>query len=244
MKYPYIVRLSAVAVVVGGAALHADQITSEGAVTALTNINQMGTITGTANFDAGPVNTPVPLTEYAAQGLTFYSGSFSSILAGVTTPGTAQQPYYASAGASFPSPSDGGSASGLQNYYAGVATFSQPTTEFGLTAGNNGEQYIDVWNTAGQLIGQVDWIPDGSSSFVGISTNGVQIGMVSYGNDDLWNGGTYDVGGATIMSDNWVWSSAAAPAASAPDGGSSIMMLGIALLGILGFHRQQRAKVC
>src|SRR5690606_29872919 len=47
--------------------------------------------------------------------------------------------------------------------------------------------------------------PSADSSFVGIDTNGVPIGMASYGNDNMWLGQSYNPGGSTIISDTWVW---------------------------------------
>lgn len=77
----------------------------------------------------------------------------------------------------------------------------------GLTASNNGIQYLTVWDTAGYIIGQVTWNPDyTASAFVGLDTGDVPIGFVSYGNDDLWNGQEYTSGGDSIYSDTWTWS--------------------------------------
>ena len=90
-------------------------------------------------------------------------------------------------------------------YFGGAVKFSQPITQFGLTASRNGTQYITVWNTNGQMIGQVTWQPNNDAAFVGIDTNGVPIGMLTYGNDNLWAGGSYDIGGSTIISDHWIW---------------------------------------
>src|SRR4051794_17577532 len=69
-------------------------ITKVGAVEALTDINQMMGIVGTATFDEGPMSGFVPLDQYTPQGLTWQTGPLSTILAGVTTPGEAFQPLY------------------------------------------------------------------------------------------------------------------------------------------------------
>ncbi|NVB43624.1 hypothetical protein G6O69_37790 [Pseudenhygromyxa sp. WMMC2535] len=84
-------------------------------------------------------------------------------------------------------------------------TFSEPVTQVGLTAGKNGTQYLTVWDENGDILGQVTWVPNSDSAFIGLDTNGVPIGMVTYGNDDVWSGVTYGIGGATIMSDTWIW---------------------------------------
>src|SRR5260370_1363382 len=55
------------------------------------------------------------------------------------------------------------------------------------------------------MLGQVNWQPNGGSSFVGIDSMGVPIGMVAYGNHDVWSGQPYGVGGSTIADDSWVW---------------------------------------
>ena len=68
------------------------------------------------------------------------------------------------------------------------------------------------------MIGQVNWAPERDAPFLGIDTAGTDIGMISYGNDDLWNGEVYNASGATITSDNWIWASASpVPALAAID---------------------------
>ncbi len=183
----------------------AGTVTAVGAVKALTNITQVLGLVGTAGFDEGPTSGNVPLTQYSAQGLTWASGNLTSILAGVTTPGFAFNPIYNPPGSWFPAPiGGGGTQNGQINYVAGVATFSTTITQVGLTASINGNQYLTVWNKSGAILGQVNWAPPGSQ-FIGIDTLGVPIGMVAYGNDDLWSGATYDVSGSSIYSDTWVW---------------------------------------
>ncbi|HEY8375728.1 MAG TPA: hypothetical protein VIK91_04525, partial [Nannocystis sp.] len=185
----------------------AGSVTAEGNVTALTHIDQMGPILGTAHFDEGPVNGAVPLDAYAAQGMTFHVGALSQILPGVITPGNASQPQYrADCATYFPAPQNGGACTAQHNVHAGVVTFSVDVTQVGLTASRNGTQYLTAWDKNGVMLGQVKWTPNSDSSFIGIDTQGVPIGLLSYGNDDLWNGETYSIGGATIFSDTWVWS--------------------------------------
>jgi hypothetical protein len=113
----------------------------------------------------------------------------------------------------FPAPiAGGGTQTGAYAWFAGVATFSTVVTQVGLTAGKNGEQYLTVWNTSGVMLGQVSWVPNNDASFVGIDSLGVPIGMVAYGNHDLWNGQAYDIGGPTIMNDSWIWATGSAAA--------------------------------
>jgi MYXO-CTERM domain-containing protein len=76
----------------------------------------------------------------------------------------------------------------------------------GLTAGRNGNQFLTAWDKQGKLIGQVNWVPANDASFIGLDTKGVPIGLVAYGNDDVFAGQTYGIGGSTIMADTWVWS--------------------------------------
>jgi MYXO-CTERM domain-containing protein len=118
----------------------------------------------------------------------------------------AWQPNYWSTPNYWPPPiAGGGTHTGQGSMFAGVATFSVTVTQVGLTASQNGTQYLTVWNKQGTMLGQVDWTPAADAAFVGIDTMGVPIGMVSYGNHDMWNGQCYDIGGLTIISDSWVW---------------------------------------
>lgn len=133
----------------------AGTITSVGAVTALTNINQMTNITGHGNFDEGPTSGVVPANVYASQGLTWQQGKLSTILPGCTNTGTAYYPNYATF-SYFPQPiGGGGTATGQNNMFAGVATFSTIVTQVGLTASSNGTQYLTAFNATGSMIGQV-----------------------------------------------------------------------------------------
>ncbi len=193
-------------------------ITAVGAVTALTAYGQMNVVDGIAEYDEGPTSGGVPLTQYASQGMTFHTGTLANVLSGVTTPGTASQPNYATF-ASFAAPICGGGWHiGQSNMYAGVATFDTFVDQVGLTASTNGSQYLTVWDQSGQMLGQVNWVPNGSSSFVGIDTGGVPIGMVAYGNDNLWTGGTYSISGDTIISDSWAWGGYCTSNAQCDDG--------------------------
>lgn len=190
----------------GVATAQAGSITAQGNVTALTDLGQMGPLTGTADYDEGPNNGDVPLGVYTAQGITFFTGALSQILPGVVTPGNASTPQYFSGQNFFPAPIGGSGVQAAQTgAFGGAVMFTADTTKFGLTASRNGNQFITVWDKAGKMIGQVNWVPANDASFVGVDTKGVPIGLLTYGNDDLWNGGTYDIGGPTIISDHWVW---------------------------------------
>jgi hypothetical protein len=206
-------------------------ITAQGAVTALTNVSQLGSVLGTATFDTAGTGT-LPLNFYSAQSLTFHTGALSSILSGVTTPGTAMSPEIAAAGTFgtvFPGPiAGGGIAAGNFEFLGGVATFSGVVTQVGVTISRNGTQYMTAWDVSGAMIGQVTWTPSNDAAFFGLDTNGVAIGMLALGNDDLWNGAVYDVSGATIISDTWIWSGQAAQV-PAPGG---LALLGLGLAGL------------
>ncbi|MBW2458338.1 MAG: hypothetical protein JRI68_27795 [Deltaproteobacteria bacterium] len=60
-----------------------------------------------------------------------------------------------------------------------MATFSGFVDQVGLTASTNGNQYLTVWDMSCPMIGQVNWVPGGNSSFIGIDTGGVTIGMLT-----------------------------------------------------------------
>ncbi|NJK31212.1 MAG: hypothetical protein HC927_01685 [Deltaproteobacteria bacterium] len=185
----------------------AGTITAQGNVTALTNANDLQGIIGTGNFNEANAGQ-VPLNVYAAQGMTFHTGLLTSILPGCTTPGSASQPQYQTGNNYFPAPiGGGGEATGSYNQFAGVVTFNQVVTQVGLTASRNGTQFLTVWDQNGVMLGQVTWQPANDAAFVGIDTNGVPIGMLSYGNDNLWAGQAYGIGGSTIFSDTWIWGS-------------------------------------
>ena len=186
-------------------------ITSYGAVTALTNVSQLAGIVGIADFDEGPTSGSVPIGQYTAQGMTLQVGALSSILSGVTTSGIAFQPSYGPHDTSlFPALIAGGGIHVNQFAYTAIAaTFNSSVTQIGLTASRNGNQFITVWDQSGTMLGQVNWVPQVGmlSSFIGIDTNGVPIGMVTYGNDDVWNGETFIASGATTIFDTMMWAS-------------------------------------
>lgn len=214
-------------------------VTTQGAVTALTDISQFTTtILGSADFEGVPVYSSIPVDAYASTGLTFLDGSFS---VGSTT-GIATAPQARDNTIYFPSPiGGGGSQTGNYAYFAGVAAFAADlaVTQFGLTASRNGTQYLTAWDTGGALIGQLTWTPDNDASFIGIDTGGTAIGTIAYGNDDLFGGASYSIGGATIMSDNWIWAGARLNGrVPAP---TTLALLGIALLA-LGVARRRKRR--
>ena len=206
-----VTSLSALALLVASEA-RAGTITALGNVTALDDISQMTNITGTAEFNEGPVNAQLPLEQYAAQGIHWHTGSLASILPGVVQAGTAANPIYQNNLAYFPAPiAGGGLAEMFFTFYGGAVTFDQDITQFGLTASRNGSQYLTVWDKNGTMIGQINWVPSNDAAFIGVDTQGVPIGMITYGNDNVWNGATYGIGGSTIISDTWVWGTAEPP---------------------------------
>ncbi len=186
----------------------AGTLSKHGAVQVLDHVSQLENVTGEANFDAGPHDSPVALDAYAEEGALFHLGPLSDALAGVETEGSANQPMFydwVQLGY-FPAPiAGGGQTGGLQTHFAGVVTFSETVTQFGLTASSSGPQYLTAWDSEGVMLGQVDWAPAGDAAFVGIDSLGVPIGMIAFGNDDLWAGETYSVAGAAIISDHWRW---------------------------------------
>lgn len=70
-----------------------------------------------------------------------------------------------------------------------------------------------------------------------MDTNGVDIGMIAYGNDDLFAGQAYNIGGATIFSDDWVWSTNEIPEPS------TVGLLGLAGMGMFLWVRHRRKRV-
>ncbi|PRQ10059.1 MYXO-CTERM sorting domain-containing protein [Enhygromyxa salina] len=185
--------------------VHAGTLTAQGAVSVIDHTNEMQGVVGTGDFNEGN-GGGVPAAVYAGQGMTWRSGLLTAILPGCDTPGSATIPSYQVNGAYFPDPvAGGGVASGTFAFHAGVVTFDQAITQVGLVASRNGTQYLTAWDTNGNMLGQVKWVPANDAAFIGIDTNGVPVGMVAYGNDDLWNGGSYSIGGSTIISDSWQW---------------------------------------
>jgi len=264
-----VVALTFLSAVASFVPARAGTITAGGAVSALTDINQMVTVDGLATFNEGVNGANIPLTQYQSQGLTFHSGGTDGLaqaLPGVTTFGYAIIPPQYNANTPHPalnvplmfdSPAGGGSADGMVAWEAGIATFSVPITQFGLTASRNGFLSITAWDTAGHMLGQVSYSPSPNGitppggrrlgdpgSFVGIDTHGVLIGMIAVGNDDLWNNGlmfgSYDLGGAVPITDNWMWGSGVA-SSSVPDSGNTLALVGACLVTMLALTRRSRS---
>ncbi len=228
--------LAAAAVAVSGAG-QAGTITVQGSVTALTHVSQMDAAFVAAGFET---TSPLPLNAYSALGMNIAAAgaSFSSILPGMVSSGTASvvTTYSGSLScADFPSPiGGGGSCSDNVALLGMVATFSAPVTQFGATLSKNGaEQYITAWAIDGSLIGQVKWSPSGDASFVGIDTGVIPIALVALGNDDVFGGAIYDVGGSTVIWDNAVWN------ASIPEP-STLTLLGLGLAGLAATRRRKQ----
>jgi len=182
----------------------AGTITAQGNVSALDDVTQLPSIVGSALFDE-EFSGNVPLDQYP--GMTLHVGELSTMLVGVTEMGDVPDPGYTSPGVHFPYPIAGG---GVQNAYillsGAAATFDQPITQFGLTAGGSAITHITVWDTSGVMIGQVTWTPQESDAgFVGVDTNGVAIGLLTVGSDDIWSGMPYDDLGPAANSDTWIW---------------------------------------
>ncbi|MBT8411157.1 MAG: VPLPA-CTERM sorting domain-containing protein [Octadecabacter sp.] len=174
-------------------------------MTALTDRSQVTeTIVATEDFNGFDLGT-LPLSALSASGIEFNTGGLGTILPGVTQSGTATQPLVTTGANFFPTPSGGGSSSGNYLYFGGVMTFTETITQFGLTFSRNGNQFITAWDTIGNILGQVAWVPGGASSFVGIDTGGVAIGMLAVGNDDVYGGASYNITGSTIIADDYVW---------------------------------------
>jgi MYXO-CTERM domain-containing protein len=192
----------------------AGTITAQGNVTALDDVAQLPSIVGSALFDE-QFSGDIPLDQYP--GLTFQVGELTMMLPGVMAAGEVTDPGYTSPGVHFPHPIAGGGVQ--QNYIilnGGAATFSEPVTQFGMTAGGSATTYITVWDASGALLGQVTWEPeDNDAAFVGLDTMGVPIGLLTVGNDDIWGGVPYDVLGAAARSDTWIWGLAGACASEA-----------------------------
>lgn len=213
---------------------HAGVITTYGSITALNHISEMD-IVGTADFNNDGIIGAIALDAYTSQGLTFHTDELSSILPGVSTSGRATNGPYAREANYFPDPiAAGGSTDGLVNYFAGVATFNTSVTSFGLTASRNGNQYLTVWDRVGNMLGQLNWQPAQDSSFIGFNTGGIEIGMIAYGNDDLWNGAAYGLPGPTNISDNWVWGNSVA---DVPEP-SGIFLFGLGLVALVLCRRK------
>lgn len=182
----------------------AGTIEAQGNVVALDNINQIGSVTGSAMFDE-EFQGPIPLDQYA--GITFQVGELGMILPGVVEVGEAPEPQYTAPGVYFPTPIAGfGAQTGNICLTGGAITFADPVTQFGLTAAGLVTMHITAWDSNGALIGQVTWTPDeNQSAFVGIDTMGVPIALLAISGDDIFGGVEWDDLGATPRSDNWIW---------------------------------------
>lgn len=167
MKYPKKVTspsnrfLPAIAVILwmgfGSGSLLSQSITSVGAVTALTDINQMKGNLFTADFNGGSSFGLIDLDRYADQGMTLHSGLLAEALPGVITPGGMSSPYYTNTSVYFPEPIlGGGSSNGTAIRYQRVATFDISISQFGLTASRNGSQFLTAWDRSGNMLGQVN----------------------------------------------------------------------------------------
>jgi MYXO-CTERM domain-containing protein len=187
-----------------GGVAWAGTITAAGNVTALDDITQMPSITGQALLDEA-FQGPIELDQYP--GITLHTGMLADILPGVVEMGELTEPQYTSPGIYFPFPITGGGVQQGNICLSGAAiTFTDPVTQFGLTAGGFVTMYITAWDQNGALIGQVEYVPEeGEAAFVGIDTMGVPIGLLTIGNDDIFGGMPYDDMGATARSDTWMW---------------------------------------
>jgi len=226
----------------------AGNITAHGSVTALTDVSQLKGIKGLATFDLGlPEWSNVPLDAYAASGMVFLGdGLFDSFGLGVTEPGFSITPIVASTDVfigAFPEPiAGGGTTSGLFGLHAGVVKFTTLVTQVGLTASRNGDQFLVAWDTTGRLLGQVNWEPfTTDAAFVGIDTQGVPIGMLAYGNDNIMAGEAYNASGATIMSDDWRWASGIQTPV-VPEGSSVALWGGLVTTGALWLRARRSGK--
>jgi len=159
-------------------------------------------------------------------------------LAGVATPGSAELPEVGGFGAAFPSPiAGGGVQSGLAVIFAGVATFDPLlyVTQVGLTAASTAggylPQYLTAWGPDGTMLGQVTWSPSNDSAFVGIDTGSARIGMVAWGDDNLWASYAYSVVPTTTMTDTWIWSGRRVDVTIPEPSTLVLLSSGLALLG-------------
>lgn len=190
----------------GATVAQAGTATAQGDVLVLTDISSMVAASTPVDFNDGASFTQMPLDAYQDQGFTWHTGELSTILSGVSAPGTVFNPLYADGTDDyFPAPIEGGgSADGIAMWFGGAVTFDSVVTQVGLTISANGTQYLTAWDTSGTMIGQVTWQPSGNASFIGLDTQNVPIGMFTLGNDDLWNGETSFLEGSTAISDNWI----------------------------------------
>jgi hypothetical protein len=168
----------------------------------------MGTFV-TADFNLP--NGLVPPNTYSGLGfnLAADSASFSSILPGNVSTGTAKALATGPYSSYFSSITGGGSQSGNAGADGPVGTFSIPVTQVGVTFSSNGTLYLTAWDSSGQLIGQITHTPGGTAGFGGLDSGSTPIAMIAIGNDDVFAGVPYSYGGNTIFVDNLVFGNAA-----------------------------------
>ena len=183
----------------------AGTILAEGEVMIISDSTTFASDAPTAKFDEGQRRGPIETTQYEGSALTFQTGQFSEFFPGIVSQGFVSKPKYISRPNAFSGLVESGVIAGSQCQYCGVATFSKPVSRVGLIASQNGTQYLTAWDPAGALIGQVRWIPEQDSGFIGLDAGNRLIAMVAYGNDNLYAGKFYDILGDTTWSDNWVW---------------------------------------
>ncbi len=215
-----LVALALLTICVASARTHAASVTAYGAVTALTDVTQLGTVTGTAGFEEGV--SFLPSNTYAAQGMVLrgtangIGENFSSFFPGIVSSGRAILPLSSSSLASssfFPPPIlGGGTIVGHVAHLGMVATFTKTINQFGLTMSQNQIQYLTAWRANGTLIGSVQWnpgfLPNGegrNAGFVGLDTGHVPIAMIAVGNDFVFLGEQYEVSGVDSIFDNAIW---------------------------------------
>ncbi len=183
----------------------AGQVNAEGNVTIISDRSSFSENASVANFDDGPIGGQFPMNLFESGHLVFQEGQFSSILPGTTSRGFARRPRYINRRDAFENHGGQTNSLGTQCQFCGVATFDKSVTRVGLIASKNGTQFLTAWDQDGSLIGQVTWIPQDDSGFLGIDTGERPIAMIAYGNDDVFNGVYYDHVGTTTWSDSWVW---------------------------------------
>ncbi len=206
MRTAVLLQASAAALVtLLASAAHGGSITAQGNVVAITERNQIpGGLEG--RFDEGQSGN-VPLDLYAGKGLTWQEGSLASILPGIVTTGEfVRRPVYDNYNYdAFPAPIGGGGEYTGSAVFFGAAKFSISVTRVGLTASKYGPQHLTAFRANGTMIGQISWVPNNDSTFLGLATFGEPIALVIYGPSDLLAGETYHAGNP--VSDTWVWGS-------------------------------------
>ncbi|MDE0882863.1 MAG: hypothetical protein OSB21_09725, partial [Myxococcota bacterium] len=184
----------------------AGTINAQGNVRSLPNASAIldGGHLGTADWSAYCTNGQQANT-YAEQGLTIHYGNLQQIRPGLENQGVvARMSCRPNPGNYFPNPQNGGAGAAHNVWFCPVGTFSQTVNQVGLTAGSNGTQYLVAYNAEGRIIGQVQWVPNRDSSFIGLETD-EPIAMFLYCNDNAMAGATISHGGSTVMSDTLIW---------------------------------------